>query len=72
MPLSCFLLEFSRSDGAQPHLVNVQFQQKVKLQVCIDSKIVAFVFLSLKILKLLVCISITNKMLYIVCVVVAL
>jgi len=23
-----------RSDGAQPHLVNIQFQKKVKLQVC--------------------------------------
>ena len=23
-----------RSDGAQPHLVNIQFQKKVRLQVC--------------------------------------
>ena len=24
-----------RSDGAQPHLVNIQFQKKVRLQVCV-------------------------------------
>lgn len=28
------VLDF-RSDGAQPHLVNIQFQKKVKLQVCL-------------------------------------
>lgn len=28
----CVLFD-SRSDGAQPHLVNIQFQKKVKLQV---------------------------------------
>lgn len=34
--MSVFVCSCVRSDGAQPHLVNIQFQKKVKLQVWIQ------------------------------------
>lgn len=33
--MSSFLMDCFRSDGAQPHLVNIQFQKKVKLQLVV-------------------------------------